>query len=298
VTEDALGLAFRTGLPYVGLRDHAHDPDLDRLIPPDAARTARAVPLAADDDHIRLAVADPDPDLSTLDPYVTGRQVELALAPREELDAILGPAPEPQTPQPAAADELGEAAAEPQSDPLTPPPAAEPESERLAAEDAASTEPTPPEPEPLIAGPGPEQGAEHGPLVGEEAAPLVAGQGPEQGAEPDSVVAERDPAAAESEPVAAGEPDPIAAAEPDQVAEREPAAAEPEPAAAAEPEPVAAAEPDPAASPGTDLDAELAGAVPSWLEPPRRRWRVVLAVLIVIVVLGAAVALVVAFGDV
>ena len=40
---------------------------------------------------------------------------------------------------------------------------------------------------------------------------------------------------------------------------------------------------------------ELAGEVPSWLEPPRRRWRVVLIVLIVILVLAAAVALVIAF---
>lgn len=93
MSDEALALAFRAGLPYVGLRDHAHDPELDGLIPPDAARTARAIPLAADDDRVRLAVADPEPDLSALDRFLSGRKVDLALAPREELDQILGPPP-------------------------------------------------------------------------------------------------------------------------------------------------------------------------------------------------------------
>jgi len=46
----------------------------------------------------------------------------------------------------------------------------------------------------------------------------------------------------------------------------------------------------------SDVDAELAGEVPSWLEPRRRRWwRLVLAVLIVLVVLAVAAVAVVAF---
>jgi type II secretion system (T2SS) protein E len=252
LNEDTLALAFRTGLPFVGLRDHAHDPDLDRLIPPDAARTARAIPLTADDDRIRLAVADPDTDLSPLDRYLAGRQVDLALAPREEIDTILGPPPPPgEDPAEAATEEpvaveaeepeaLAEAA--PESGPVT---AAEPE--RLAAE---------PEPDPLIAEPEPEleRVAEREPLVGDEAAPLKVPA-------PEGVAAESAP---------------------------EPVAPEPEPGLVA-----AAAQPEAAAL--SDVDAELAGEVPSWLEPrPRRWWRVVLAVLLVIVVLALAAVLVVA----
>jgi hypothetical protein len=261
LTEDALATAFRTGLPFVGLRDHAHDPDLDRLIPPDAARAARAIPLTADDDRIRLAVADPDTDLSTLDKYLAGRQVDLALAPGEEIDTILGPPPPPgvkapedlevistQEPEPAAAEAEG-----PES--LT---EVEPEPDRLAAaEEAEPTEATP-----------------------SESAPEPVGE-TELQTEPLAV--EPDPFAARPETDGVAEPEPVAG---EEAATGADAPSEPEPfAAQAAPEPVAAV------APADDLDGE----VPSWLEPRRRRWwRVVLAVLLVLVVLAAAAVAVVA----
>lgn len=99
MSDDALALAFRTGHSYVGLRDHEPDAELDRVIPPDAARAARVIPLAADADHLRLAVTDPEADLTALDRYVDGRRIDLAIAPADELDAILGPPPA----EPAAA---------------------------------------------------------------------------------------------------------------------------------------------------------------------------------------------------
>ena len=154
-TEDALATAFRTGLPFVGLRDHAHDPDLDRLIPPDAARAARAIPLTADDDRIRLAVADPDTDLSTLDRYLAGRHVDLALAPREEIDTILGPPPPPGEHGAPEAEQL-----EAESDSLA---AAEPEPAFAAQTEAPPT---------ADSEPAPEHVAEPEPLVGEEGAPM------------------------------------------------------------------------------------------------------------------------------
>lgn len=293
LTEDALATAFRTGLPFVGLRDHAHDPDLDRLIPPDAARTARAIPLTADDDRIRLAVADPDTDLSTLDKYLAGRHVDLALAPREEIDTILGPPPPPdveapedleaiatEEPEPAAAEAEG-----PES--LT---EVEPEPDRLAAaEDTEPTQATPSEsalepvgetelqPEPLAAEPDPFAAGPETDGVAEPPAPTdVAGTEREPGAQPDPLVA--DP-----EMEGAAEPEPVAG---EEAAAAEDAPSEPEPfAAQAAPEPVAAV------APADDLDGE----VPSWLEPRRRRWwRVVLAVLLVLVVLAAAAVAVVA----
>ncbi|HEY7618972.1 MAG TPA: hypothetical protein VH834_04325 [Solirubrobacteraceae bacterium] len=103
MSDDALDLAFRNGLPFVGLRDHEHDPQLDTIVPPDAARSARAIPLTFADDHVRLAVADPDADLAALAPYLAGRRVELAIAPRDEVEAILGPPELAAKPSPAAA---------------------------------------------------------------------------------------------------------------------------------------------------------------------------------------------------
>ncbi len=270
LTEDALATAFRTGLPFVGLRDHAHDPDLDRLIPPDAARTARAIPLTADDDRIRLAVADPDTDLSTLDKYLAGRQVDLALAPREEIDTILGPPPPPLPTEDAAPTE---------------PTLSEPAPEAVA-ETKPQPEPLAVEPDPLVAGPETGRAAEPEPIATDgPAATDVAGSEVEPSAQPDPLVAEPETdRVAEAEPVAGEE----AASSDDAPSEPQPFAAE------AEPEPVGALAPaDHAAL--SDADAELAGEVPSWLEPARRRWwRVVLAVLLVLVVLAAAAVAVVA----
>jgi hypothetical protein len=252
LTEEALALAFRSGLPFVGLRDHAHDPDLDRLIPLDAARTARAIPLTADDDHIRLAVADPDTDLSPLDQYLAGRQVDLALAPREEIDTILGPPPPP-------GEEPTEAAGE--------------EPEHLASDAAEAVETEEPEqlgeakPEP-VAQPDPQSLADAEPQsLAEEAAPSeVATAGDE------AVVV--GPGLGQAGPEMVG-------AEPDG-----PAGASPPEAEGIGPEAVAVAA----------ADDELAGEVPSWLEPGRGRWRrVLLAVLLVLVVLGLAAVAVVAF---
>jgi Type II secretion system (T2SS), protein E, N-terminal domain len=262
VSDEALAIAFRSGLPYVGLRDHAHDPALDRIVPPAAARTARVIPLAAADDHIRLAVADPDTDLSALDRYLTDREVQLAVAPREELEAILGPpaqdeaadAPEqiavaePEPELPATDDEPAPAgeAEQPTADPAAAPPEALDDAVAIAA-DSVDTEPPP------SAEVDTEQ-AEAGPSLG---------TGSEE----------------EAEPAEATIADHALAAEPEQ------AAPEPEPAG-----------PTDAAERAIPLDdhPELAGEVPSWLEAPRRGWRVVLIVLVAIVLLAAAAAVLVA----
>jgi hypothetical protein len=276
-TEDALATAFRTGLPFVGLRDHAHDPDLDRLIPRDAARAARAIPLTADDDRIRLAVADPDTDLSTLDRYLAGRQVDLALAPREEIDTILGPPTETaeatttEEPELAAAEDVAQTEAPPTADSEP-----EPEPQPLVGEEATTTEHPPPEPVVAAAESAPQPPDEPVPDAVDaessrepadaEPAPEAADAGPSR----ERVAAEAAPEAADAEPA------------------REPVAAEAAPEFAS-----AAAQDERAALP--DVDPELAGEVPSWLEPRRRRWwRVVFAVLLVLVVLAVAAVAVVA----
>jgi hypothetical protein len=139
VKDDALSLAFRTGLPFVGLRDHEHDPELDRFIPPDAARAARVVVLSAGAGHLRLAVADPEADLTALTPYLGDRRVELAVAADDEVEAILGP---PPPAPPATAEPL---------DFVEPPPArpAEGEPEQPEPEPVAAEPPTPTDREPI-----------------------------------------------------------------------------------------------------------------------------------------------------
>jgi type II secretion system (T2SS) protein E len=119
--DEALALAFDSGLPFAGLRDHEHDPALDRVVPPAAARAARVVPLAADGERVRLAAATAQPDLRALDTYLGERRVELAIAPPAEIEAILGPPPPPA--EVAAAEPEPEEPARPERQPPEPEPA-------------------------------------------------------------------------------------------------------------------------------------------------------------------------------
>jgi hypothetical protein len=285
VTDEALALAFRSGLPFVGLRDHEPDPDLDRIVPPDASRTARALPLAAEDHHIRLAVADPEADLSALNPYLTGRQIDLALAPREELDAILGPPPVAAEPEQAADQAAGEAD-EADHEPVPAAPGYD-EPEPLAADHTAPTEAD--EPEPLEA------------AADDEPEPLAAAAAAPSGDEPEPLTAA--PSDNESEPAAERDRGPLWVAGTSQVAHEAELAAVGEPVpdlggeAAVEPSGDGGTAGVVGAEPGPPVDdhPELAGELPSWLEPPRRGRRVLLTVLVVIVVLAIAAAVLIAF---
>jgi Type II secretion system (T2SS), protein E, N-terminal domain len=261
VSDDALALAFRAGLPFVGLRDHEPDPEVDRVVPPEAAAAAGVVALAASDDHVRFAVAHPDVNLGSLAPYLGNRRVELAIAPSAELEAIVGAAPRPPAEPPPAGQETLLPVTEDE-----PAAASEP---LAAAEPAAGAEPMTEDepvaaPEPLAAAE-PAAGAE--PITEDE--PLAAPE-PLDSGEP---VAAAEPGT-EAQPVAAAEPldpgEPPAAAEP--IAEQEPPAvaeapaAEPQPLAAAEasaeqpPRPTAAELLAAATTPGAE---ELLGATPA-----------------------------------
>jgi hypothetical protein len=262
VTDDALALAFRTGLPFVGLRDHAHDPELDRVIPPAAARAARVVPLVASDDRVRLAVAEPEPDISALAPYLGDRGVELAIADREELEAILGP---PAPTEPAAPEPVDVATADAEAE-RSEPELTEPQEPRaVGAEHDEAGEAEPSEPD-LIESDGPRAvRAEH-----DEA-------GEAERSEP-KLTEPQEPRAAGAEHDEAGEAEAQGA---DLMEPDEEMAAE-EPAVLVAPGAAVAAEPD-----------EVEGERPSWLEPPRRRRRgllVLVIVLLVLIVAGAALA--------
>jgi hypothetical protein len=285
VSDDALALAFRAGLPFVGLRDHEHDPELDRHIPPEAARAVRAVPLAADDDHLLLAVADPETDLSTLTPYLAGREVAIAIAPPDELGALLGPPPADGA-WPPAEPEIEEPEATP------PPGAVEAEAEAVEAVAAELPGPGPVGPWATEVAPAEADAAPPG-AERAEPEPAVPGVAKAEAAALEPAV----PGVAEAEAAALVPEDGVAAPRP------EPAAPEPdaEPVvAASEPdaEPVvAASEPD-AAGPAVAASGELDGELPSWLEPRRTGRRVVVALLTIllmaVVVAGAVAAYIVA----
>ena len=91
--DEALAIAGRAGLPFVGLRDHRPGPEFDDLLPLEVAREVRVVPLAVEGDVVRVASPVPDPDLDRLRELLRGRRVELAIARRDEVDALLGPPP-------------------------------------------------------------------------------------------------------------------------------------------------------------------------------------------------------------
>ena len=75
--DEAIALAFAHGLPYAGLRDERND---DALVPADVARAARVVALRADGERVRLAAAEPEPDLSALGDHLGGRSAEIVIA--------------------------------------------------------------------------------------------------------------------------------------------------------------------------------------------------------------------------
>ena len=280
MSDDALALAFRAGLPFVGLRDHEPDPGVDRIVPPEAAAAAGVVALAASDDHVRFAVAHPDVNLGSLAPYLGNRRVELAIAPSAELEAIVGAAPKPAAEPPPAGQEtllpvtedepLAAAEVLDSGEPVA---AAEPGTE---AQPLAAAEPLDPGEPPAAAEP-----------IGEEEPPAVAEAPAEQSPRPTAaelLAAVTTPGAEELlGATPAEQPDD---AEQPADAEREPspaevAAVEAQPEAEAPPVERYKAHPEPP-DPGED---------PSWLAPPsrlKRVLRVLLVLMLLIVIAGGA----------
>ena len=139
--DDALALAFASGLPFAGLRDHEHDAGLDGVVPPHAAHAARVVLLAVDDGRVRLAAATAQPDLGALTAYLGDRRVELAISPADEIEAILGPPPGPA--EVAAPAPEPEVVAKPEPEPAAEPEPPEPPAPERAGEldEPSSVEP-------------------------------------------------------------------------------------------------------------------------------------------------------------
>jgi hypothetical protein len=296
VSDDALALAFRSGLPFVGLRDHEPDPEVDRIVPREAAAAAGVVALTASDDHVRFAVPHPGVNLSSLAPYLGNRRVELAIAPRAELEAIVGAAPRaPAEPPPAGQETLL---------PVEGPPAPVEPAEPSAATRVGAAQPGTEGEPPAVAEPVPAVEPLSAAPAGGAAQPGTEGEPPAV-AEPATVAEPTAPAEPAAEPAGEEAPptaDELAAAAAAPGAEEllgatpaaeeavEPAAAEPGPApvqAAA-----AQAQPEPEAPPVERFKAHPEpaepGEEPSWLAPPSRLQRVLRVLVIILMLLVVA----------
>lgn len=87
--DDALRLAFDSGLPYSGLRAFAPDPRLWHYVPLGYALEHGVVPVVLAGDVLHVAAATPGCDLSALRGIFPRLHVTLTLAPERELRATL-----------------------------------------------------------------------------------------------------------------------------------------------------------------------------------------------------------------
>ena len=86
---NALSLAMQSGYPYVGLRDVAPDPNLMLYVPASVARAAEAVPLALDENRLRLACANLDGDLSAIQTRFPRLELDVCVSPADEIRDLL-----------------------------------------------------------------------------------------------------------------------------------------------------------------------------------------------------------------
>jgi hypothetical protein len=81
----ALELAFSSRRPFVGLRDFVPDERLFLYVPVTVAVANRVCPLVLIGDSLKLASAFLDPDLSYLESRFPHLDLEVVLAPRDEI---------------------------------------------------------------------------------------------------------------------------------------------------------------------------------------------------------------------
>jgi hypothetical protein len=93
--DDAVRIAFASGLPYAGLRDHRPDEPLLAAVP--TARALGLLPLALHGHHLTLATPSPTPDLGDLPAHF---HIILVISPADEIAAALARATPPEAPPP------------------------------------------------------------------------------------------------------------------------------------------------------------------------------------------------------
>ena len=117
--DDAVRIAFASGLPYAGLRDHHPDERLLAALPTTRARGV--LPLALDGHHLTLATPTATPDLGDLARHF---HITLVIAPAHEIAAALASVARPEAPRPAP---LAPPEAPPRPEPSRPEPTPPPE---------------------------------------------------------------------------------------------------------------------------------------------------------------------------
>ena len=85
----ALTLALDSGLPYVGLRDLAPDPNLLLYLPAAVARAGSVVPLSLEENVLSLACATPDADLSPIRTRFPRLALEPCISPGDDIRVVL-----------------------------------------------------------------------------------------------------------------------------------------------------------------------------------------------------------------
>ncbi|HEV3127735.1 MAG TPA: hypothetical protein VGY32_02060 [Solirubrobacteraceae bacterium] len=85
----ALSLAMQSGVPYVGLRDVAPDPNLMLYVPASVARAAEVVPLSLDENRLQLACATLEGDLTPIQARFPRLELELCISPADEIRDLL-----------------------------------------------------------------------------------------------------------------------------------------------------------------------------------------------------------------
>jgi type IV pilus assembly protein PilB len=86
-TDIQRALADKFDLPFVPLREYEVDPSVLTEVPVDVSRRYRFMPLALDGKHLVVAIEDPsDVEAINLLRFVVGRNVDLAVATREDIE--------------------------------------------------------------------------------------------------------------------------------------------------------------------------------------------------------------------
>ena len=82
-------MALQHGLAYTGLRDFEPDPRLWHYIPVSFAVSNRVVPMLVVGDTLKVASAEPNPDLTQLKTRFPALAVDIVIAPAPEIDRVL-----------------------------------------------------------------------------------------------------------------------------------------------------------------------------------------------------------------
>lgn len=85
----ALTLALERELPYEGLRGIKPDPNLRLYLPAAVARTTDIVPLALEENILRVACATPEADLEPISTRFPRLALEVCISPADEIRTVL-----------------------------------------------------------------------------------------------------------------------------------------------------------------------------------------------------------------